>query len=370
MAGETDAADKEHEPTPKRLDDARKKGELARSADLTTAAGYLGLLIAGSALGTQALTALGSALAALIDNAAALAADTFAGGGRALTGRLLAATGGAFLPLLALPAIAALLAILVQRAFVVTPSKIAPKLSRISPLANAKNKFGRAGLFEFTKSFAKLTIYSLLLGVFLWHRLPETLGATALSPGLISVLLLRLCLDFLMIVVLIAGMIGGVDWLWQRVEHQRRNRMSRQELTDEARQNEGDPHMKQARRQRGFDIAMNRMLADVPQADVVIVNPRHYAVALTWSRLPGAAPVCVAKGVDEVAARIREVAAEAGVPIHRDPPTARALHATVDIGGEIAPRQYQAVAIAIRFAEEIRRKARARHGSAPPRARP
>jgi flagellar biosynthetic protein FlhB len=101
------------------------------------------------------------------------------------------------------------------------------------------------------------------------------------------------------------------------------------------------------------------MLADVPKADVVIVNPTHFAVALKWSRRKGAAPVCVAKGVDEVAARIRAAAAEAGVPIHRDPPTARALHATVNLGEEVRPEHYRAVAAAIRFAERMRSRARA-----------
>ncbi len=105
---------------------------------------------------------------------------------------------------------------------------------------------------------------------------------------------------------------------------------------------------------------MSQMMKDVPTADVVIVNPTHYAVALKWSKLPGAAPVCVAKGVDEIAAAIRRTAIEAGVPIHSDPPTARALHATIDIGQEIHEEHYRAVAAAIRFAERMRLRARGR----------
>jgi len=138
----------------------------------------------------------------------------------------------------------------------------------------------------------------------------------------------------------------------------RNNRMSHQEMRDEIKQSEGDPYMKQSRRQRGYDIATNRMLVDVPKADVVIVNPSHYAVALRWDRSAGSAPRCVAKGTDEVAARIREVAMAAGVPIQRDPPTARALHASVAIGAEIRPEHYRAVAAAVRFAETMRARAR------------
>ena len=110
------------------------------------------------------------------------------------------------------------------------------------------------------------------------------------------------------------------------------------------------------RRQRGQEIATNRMLQDVGTADVVVVNPTHYAVALKWNRKARGAPICVAKGVDDVAARIRERAAEAGVPIHSDPPTARAIHANVEIGQQIQPEQYRAVAAAIRFAETMRKR--------------
>jgi flagellar biosynthetic protein FlhB len=133
--------------------------------------------------------------------------------------------------------------------------------------------------------------------------------------------------------------------------------MTRQEMTEEHKESEGDPHFRAHRRQRGQEIAMNRMLRAVPEADVVLVNPTHYAVALKWNRKDGRAPVCIAKGRDEVAARIRERANAAGVPVHRDPPTARALHAALDIGDEIGREHYQAVAAAIRFAEAMRKKA-------------
>jgi len=148
------------------------------------------------------------------------------------------------------------------------------------------------------------------------------------------------------------------DILWKWFDHRRKNRMSRQEMQDEHKDSEGDPHMKAARRQRGVDIAMKQMLADVAGADVVIVNPTHYAVALQWKRGSGRAPVCVAKGTDEVAARIRAKATEASVPIWSDPPCARAIHATVKIGDEIARDHFAAVAAAIRFAEKMREKAR------------
>jgi len=129
-------------------------------------------------------------------------------------------------------------------------------------------------------------------------------------------------------------------------------------VKEEHKQSEGDPHTKQQRRQRGMDLANNRMMIDVPSADVIIVNPTHFAVALKWTREKNKAPECVAKGVDEVAAKIREIASEHGVPIHRDPPTARTIFNTVEIGEEIQPDHYKAVAAAIRISEAMREKAR------------
>ncbi|GGD22843.1 EscU/YscU/HrcU family type III secretion system export apparatus switch protein [Sinisalibacter lacisalsi] len=369
MAEPQDDADKQHEPTQKKLDDARRKGEVPRSADLGTAAAYGGFLLVSVSIGAATLRETGSFLAGLIEHSASLSADVFSGGGRVASGTILSALGAAFLPWFLVPGIFVLVANIALRSFTVAPEKLKPKLNRISLIANAKNKFGRSGLFEFAKSFAKLTIFSLVLGVFLFRQLPQILATVNLSPGMATVVLLSLGVRFFAIVLVIALVIGTIDYLWQRQEHLRKNRMSHKELMDESKQSEGDPHMKQQRRQRGYEIAMNHMLGDVPNADVVVVNPTHYAVALKWSRLPGEAPVCVAKGVDQIAARIREAASEAGVPIHRDPPTARAIHATVEIGGEIRPEHYQAIAAAIRFAEEMRRKVRERSGRSDVEAR-
>lgn len=358
MSSGEEAGDKPQDPTPKRLEDARKKGEFARSADLNTSAAYAGLALALAAFGAAAVNGMGGVLAGLIgqaDQLAPLFLDS-----PALAGGLIGRVGQALAPLFVLPALAALLSVLGQRALVVTPDKLMPKLSRVSPLSTAKQKFGASGLFEFAKSALKLTVFSLLLAVFLARRLPQVITSMQLSPRMAMAEMARISVEFLLIVVAISSAIGVVDYLWHQFDHRRKNRMSHQELRDEIKQSEGDPHIKGQRRQRGLEIASNRMMADVPKADVVIVNPTHYAVALKWDRSSPGAPVCVAKGVDEIAARIREAALSAGVPIHPDPPTARALHATVKIGQEIRRDHYRAVAAAIRFAEAMRKRARAR----------
>ncbi len=356
MSEEND--DKQFEPTQKKLDDARKKGEVARSQDLNTAAAYTGFAVIGIAFGAGSLRALGEELSGLIAHSATLSTDMFSGGSGAITGHLLMTVFAFIAPWIVIPAMFALVSIIAQRSFVVAPDKLTPKLQRIDPMANAKNKFGPSGLFEFFKSFVKLVMLSIALGMYLWRELPAILGALQASPAMATVLLLQMSLNFLLLALVLNYVIGAIDFFWQRYQHLKKNRMSRKEMTDESKESEGDPHFKQHRRQRGYDIAMNQMLADVPGADVVVVNPTHYAVALKWSRLPGEAPVCVAKGVDEVAAKIREVASEAGVPIHSDPPTARAMFATVEIGEEIRPEHYKPIAAAIRFAEAMRQKAR------------
>ncbi|UXX82279.1 EscU/YscU/HrcU family type III secretion system export apparatus switch protein [Roseovarius pelagicus] len=360
MAGPEEDTDKSHEPTQHKLDEARKKGELVRSADFNTAASYIGFLIAGLAGGVYSVQQIGNVFHVLLEQPDRLAPLIFGGAATATVGSLMAAVSLGLLVWFTLPAGIALLSVVAQRSMVFAPSKLKPKASRLNPVSNAKNKYGPSGLFEFAKSFAKLVLYSALLGIYLKWRLPEMSGTLHAEPRGIGALMAQTIIEFMMVVCAIALSIGAVDYLWQHFDHMRRNRMSHREVRDEHKQNEGDPHMKQERRARGMQFAAEQMMADVPQADVVVVNPTHYAVALKWSRMPGAAPECVAKGVDHMALAIRELAVTHGVPVRHDPPTARALYATTEIGQEIDADQYRAVAAAIRFAETMRRRAGAR----------
>ncbi|MEO0370908.1 MAG: flagellar type III secretion system protein FlhB [Pseudomonadota bacterium] len=353
-----DESDKSFEPTQHKLDEARKKGDVARSADLNTAATYGGILLVALAAGASTTERAGSAMQALLDQPDAIADLVFQGSGAAaLSGlliSLLLATAAWFL----IPGVLVILANLAQQSLVFAPQKLQPKFSRINPIQNAKNKYGLTGLFEFAKSFVKLLAFSAVLGIFLMTRLSDMAGAVHAEARMIGALMLDMIVEFMMVVLVVTLAIGAVDFLWQRFDHNRKLRMSYREVREEHKNQEGDPHLKQERRQRGTRIAMDQMMGDVPQADVVIVNPTHFAVALKWSRLPGSAPECVAKGQDHVALAIRECAFESGVPVHSDPPTARALFSTVEIGQEITPDHYQAVAAAIRFAETMRRRAR------------
>ena len=238
------------------------------------------------------------------------------------------------------------------------PSRIEPKWSKLSIVSNAKKKFGPSGFSEFVRSTLKLSFVLLVAGVAAAGQFMTLPGLAGLEAGALGQVLFRQALGLVGLFTLAAVVIAAIDLPWKRFEFAKKQRMSLQELKDESKESEGDPHLKSARRERGRARAMAQQMQAVPTADVVLVNPTHYAVALKWERGKGGAPVCVAKGVDEVARRIREIAAEHGVPIRRDPPTARSLYDLVEVGEQIRREHYAAVAAAIHFAEQMRKKSR------------
>jgi flagellar biosynthesis protein FlhB len=357
-AAADDDTDKEFAPTQKRLEDARRRGDFARSPDLISAAALAGFVLAILAFGPTALIKSATAAMAVIDRPADFG-SVLQGDGPLVLGTVFLAIVQPLAVFFLLPGAVALLAVAATRGFVISGEKLAPKLSKISPIATAKQKFGLDGLFEFGKSTLKLVLMSLVLYFFALHAFDDILASHALAAAQGAQLLLRYLILFIMVAFAISLVLGAADFGWQIYRHHERNRMSRKELLDETKDTEGDPHVKGQRRLRAQELATKQMLADVAGADVIIVNPTHYAVALKWRRGSRTAPICVAKGVDEIAAQIRARAAEHAVPIHRDPPTARAIHATVKLGDPIRSEHFKAVAAAIRFAEAMRAKARA-----------
>ena len=353
---ETGGADKSHDPTPKKLQTSREKGDVPYSSEATAAATYAGffviLIVAAGWTMTQLQDAMTSFLVHPTDIGAMLLAPSENGFFARLGARIAAATAPVFAILMA----AAVASIMFQRAFTFAPSKIKPKLSRLSMISNAKQKYGPDGLSEFLKSAAKMSAVLAILLLAYKDRFTELPALAQLPANAIAPLLHREAIFFCGLVTAAAALIAAIDLPWRYFQHRNRLKMTYQEVKEENRETEGDPTLKSARRQRAESIATNRMMNDVPKADIVIVNPTHYAVALKWDRARDAAPVCVAKGVDAIAARIREAAAVAGVPIKRDPPTARSIHAMVEIGEEIRKEHYAAVAAAIHYAEEMRKK--------------
>ena len=380
MSGsEEGSGEKTHEATPRRLEKAREEGEFPRSQDAQSLAAYLGLGIVMVLAGQWAVLHLGTSLIPFLDRPSELAEHLLGQGQKPAIGTLLARLAAPLMLVVGGPAVMILALLIVQRGIVVVPKRILPKLSRISPVANAGNKYGPRGLVEFAKSTVKLTALITILTLVMWAErtsLSQYVWIDARATGMLLDQQFRLILTGVLVV---ATALAFFDMIWQRMDHLKRMRMTHEEMKEEGKQTEGDPHLRAQRRERGRQIATNRMLLAVPEADVVITNPLHYAVALKWDRPKGGsgasgaeagstAPICIVKGVDEIAFAIRARATEAGVPLHPDPPTARSLHALVEIGDEIAPEHYRAVAAAILFAEKIRAKAIGR--DAPTKDRP
>ena len=363
MSDESDTGaggEKIFDPTPHRLAEARKRGDVAKSTDVSTAATYLALLAVAASAGGYAVDRAAGVLMILIAQPDRLVGRILGPGGPRLSGSIMGEALFALAPIFLIPIVAVFVGLLAQRALVFSGQKLKPKASRVSLVSNAKQKFGPTGLVEFLKTVVKLATISAALFLYLIADLDRMIGAATSEARVVGALMMQSFFVLLSITVVIAVSIAAIDIVWQRFDHARKLRMSYQELKEETKHSEGDPHMKAQRRSRAEAIATNRMLLDVPTADVIVTNPTHVAVALKWSRAKGAAPVCVAKGEDEIALRIRELGAQADIPLHEDPPTARALNATVKLGQEIDPEHYRAVAAAIRFADKVRAMSRAR----------
>ncbi len=360
MSKDDESQEKTHEATPQKIDKARKKGDIAKSMDVSAAAAYLGLLVALFFMGSKGISEGADALTVFFSRADSLAPIILGGGGGKMLLAIISQALLAVAPLIFLPFIAALLSLVVQKAFIFAPDKVLPKLNRVSVIEGAKNKFGSNGMVQFLKTLAKMLAVSVAVGIYLNKNSDQIIGSVQGAPVSVVSLMNKTLIDILIITTAIAAIISIIDVIWQKYHHLQKLRMSHKEMKDEAKESDGDPHMKSKRRARAQEIATNQMLHDVPRADVIVVNPTHYAVALEWTQKTGTAPICIAKGVDEVARRIREAGMDAGVPIHSDPATARAIHASIEVGHEIHPDHYRAIVAALQFADTMRRKARER----------
>ncbi|RCW82871.1 flagellar type III secretion system protein FlhB [Paracoccus lutimaris] len=354
MSEESD--DKQFDPSESKLRKARQEGDIPRSAELQSVLMYLGAWFAMS-------FAMSWAVPGWISMASRLMGsdpwpDAVGHSATDLAWGVASYAAFATIAMVVIMTAPIILGLVAQRSIVFTPKKLLPDFKRVNPIKNAGQKFGKSGLATFAISAGKAVLvgiggWLLYASLLSWLVTADAMADQQWVVGL-GVILRR----SLMLALAVGAAFACIDLLWKRLEYLKRNRMSRQEMQDEHKESEGDPHLKAARRQKGVDIVLNSMLANVEKADVVIVNPTHYAVALEWKRGSGLAPVCLAKGVDEVARRIRERANEHQVPIWSDPPCARALHATVEIGDEIRSEHFAPVAAAIRFAEAMRKKAR------------
>jgi len=241
-----------------------------------------------------------------------------------------------------------------------TAARLTPNLNKLDPIKGFGRVFGKEAFANFLKALAKLGIVGGAMTWALWPR--DAIFETAAFLEVSAILPLAQERSVaLMIALLIAAVgVAGVDYITTRISYMERMKMSRREIKDEMRQSEGDPMIRMKLRQIRMERSQKRMMQQVPKATVVITNPTHYAVALRYVPEEGGAPICLAKGVDEVAARIREVAGEHEIPIVEDPPLARALFATAEIDAPIPRAQYEAVAKVIGFVLGLAQRRRSR----------
>jgi flagellar biosynthetic protein FlhB len=357
MAEDSDSASKTEEPSPRKLEEARNRGEVPKSPDVvsfaTLAAVSSVILFAGGGLARDMVDRLRPFISRPDD-------FSLTNGGAVVVMRLaLIAAAPALVAVLGSAVLAGAAGNLIQQGFIFTTAPLAFNADRLSPLQGFKRLFGIDGLVNFLKSALKITV----VGAIAWFIVSPHAREFELLPALEPMAILPMAADmtrglFFGVLAFLA-LVAGFDWFWQRYRFTQRMRMTKEELKEDFKQAEGDPRIKARIRQLRNERARRRMMQQVPKATVVVMNPTHYAVALRYEAGETPAPICVAKGMDSVALRIREVAESHRVPVIEDAPLARALYATVEIDEAIPRQHYDAVAKIIGF---ILQTARTRRG--------
>ena len=352
MAEDSDL-EKTESATPRRLEKAREEGQVARSRELATVAlvgaGIFGAWGMSGMIGEHVQTMLRTAFT--FDHAAVF--DTK----RALTGAGVVAREGAFalVPLLLLTGLAALLAPMALGGWLLSTKSIAVNFERLNPVAGIGRIFSINGVIQLGLSFAKILVVAVIATTAIWHRHDDIL-ALATQPLRVALPnaghLIAVCCA-----MTVAGMfvIAALDVPYQLWSFHKKLRMTKEEVKREHRESEGDPHVKARLRTQQRAMARRRMMANVPKADVVVTNPTHFAVALQYTDGEMGAPKVVAKGVNLVAARIRELATEHNIPLLEAPPLARALYHNVELNREIPGALYGAVAEVLAWVYQLRR---------------
>jgi flagellar biosynthetic protein FlhB len=363
VSEESSAEDRTEQPSEKRLKEAREKGDVPRSRDLS---GALVVLAGVAALMSSAPAAMGHMRTIYGLGLGYTREALFS---EALPGRVLHLAVSEALALFAPVAIATVLATLAAPILLgglnFSAQALQPKFERLDPIAGFGKIFAMRGLVELGKALLKLVLIGFALVLLLRHWQGELLttgrGSVAFGIADSISLLGRAALTF----GVMLGLIGGVDALYQKFDHNKKQRMTKQELKDEAKETEGNPELKGRIRQVQHQMARRRMMQDLPTADVVVTNPTHFAVALKYDENRFGAPRVIAKGMDVMAQQIRAVAAGHRIPLVESPPLARALYATTELGREIPASLYVAVAQILAYVFQLK-QAGARGDTPPP----
>jgi flagellar biosynthetic protein FlhB len=343
MADEHQHEDRTLDATTRKLEQARERGEVPISREGSTAGVYLAALVGILLTGGLITRHIGEIILPMLERPETLLAATPQGWNDA--GRAVAvAIALAIVPFFGLTVAGALLPYVLQNSVAVATERIAPKFSHLSPMRGIKRIFGLRSLFEIAKSMLKLVVVGVACYFVVAPLYANSVGLVSTDIEAMPGMMQQSLLAVLLATTLVAAAIAGIDVPYQHWSYRRRMRMSFEEMRKELRESEGDPHIKARQRKLRQKRAQRRMMHEVPKATVVITNPTHFAVALRYQRGQDPAPVVVAKGADLVAARIRETARRHEVAIVENPPLARTLHATVEIGDVIPHEHFEAVA--------------------------
>ena len=354
MADAPDPESKTEEATPRKLADARKKGDVAKSPDVASALSLMGAAAVILMSGGWFATSIAEQLVPFIAQPHTMMGGLDAGAGVEIGTRAI----WAMAPFLGAVMLATILGgaggNLAQSGLIFTGEKLKPDWSKVSPLKGFKRIFGPDGLVQFLKTFLKLLAVGVICWLVLKPHVRELETLAAMSPAMILPFTRDLAVALLVATLVFMGFTAGADYLWQRFRFAERMKMTKEETKEDYKQSEGDPHVKAKLKQIRAQRSRQRMMQNVPKATVIVTNPTHYSVALRYDT-GDAAPVCVAKGVDALALRIREVAREHSVPIVENVPLARALYAAVDVDETIPREHFEAAAKIIGFVMQKRK---------------
>lgn len=357
MAEGADPESKTEEATPRKLADARLKGDIAKSMDVGSAASLLGAAAVLLGAGGYFATSMAEQFLPFIASPHAMLGGLDAGAGVEIGMQALWAVTPFLGAVMLATIIGGVGGNLAQSGILFTAEKLKPQWSRINPLEGFKRIFGPDGLFQFGKTFLKLIVVGFICWMVLKPHMRQFENMAAMPPAAILPLARDMAIALMAAALIFLSFTAGADYIWQKFRFAKRMRMSKEELKEDYKQSEGDPHVKAKLKQIRMQRSRQRMMANVPKATVIVTNPTHYSVALRYEPDQGdAAPVCVAKGVDALALRIREVAREHKVPIVENVPLARALYAAVDIDETIPREHFEAAAKLIGFVMGQRKK--------------
>lgn len=348
-----DSGQKEFDATEQKLQQARDEGNIAQSKEANALALIIGIVIAAYVLNLIVGQNLFNDFSSLLYHGDVFAADAFDSGGTKLWGWL----GSVLLHLLPIFLVLAaivLAALVVQRSITFSFKKVELDMNKISPMENLKKRYDARGLLDFLKDTVKMLFAGVIGAAFLMQFVQDYYSSSAIEAGNFYEFTFSQTLKLILYFLAFQVALAVIDLPLQRQLHLNKLKMTREEMKKEMKQSEGDPELKQQRRQKAMKIANGQMMKNVPTATVIMVNPTHYAVALKWDPSSQKAPVCVAKGMDNLAAKIREIAAENNIPIYHDPPATRSLYKLVEVDQEIRPEHFAAVAAAIQFVDRIR----------------